>query len=77
MGGLAAMLASGFLVDWFFPFVYNIGLTGFRMSMLNWVFLGGLVSIEQIYRHQAVSKSAYDTIVRSHSSTIEVGCTSN
>lgn len=77
MGGLAAMLASGILVDWFFPFVYNIGLTGFRMSMLNWVFLGGLVSIEQIYRHQAVSKSAYDTIVRSHSSTIEVGCTSN
>ena len=37
-------------VDWVLPFTYNIGLSGFRTSMLAWMFLGGLVSIEQIYR---------------------------
>lgn len=52
LGGLAGMVASGVLVDWFLPYVYNIGLTGFRASMLAWVFLGGLVSIEQIVRRQ-------------------------
>lgn len=72
VGGLAAMMASGVLVDWFFPFVYNVGLTGFRMSMLNWVFLGGLVSIEQIYRHQTDSKPDHESIVRSRPSTAGV-----
>ncbi len=52
LGGLAGMLASGMLVDWFLPFVYNIGLPGFRSSMLAWAFLGGLVSIEQIVRRE-------------------------
>lgn len=55
LGGLAGMLVSGMLVDWFLPFVYNVGLTGFRASMLPWLFLGGLVSIEQIMRHQTLS----------------------
>ena len=58
LGGLVAMLASGVLVDWFFPFVYNIGFSGFRVTILNWVFLGGLVSLEQIYRHQIVSNES-------------------
>lgn len=49
LGGLVGMLAAGMLVDWVLPFTYNIGLTGFRTSMLAWMFLGGLVSIEQIY----------------------------
>jgi O-antigen ligase len=53
LGGLAGMLAAGMLVDWFLPFVYNIGLNGFRGSMLAWLFLGGLVSLEQITQHQA------------------------
>ncbi len=52
LGGLAGTLASGVLVDWFLPFVYNIGLTGFRASMLAWLFMGGLVTIEQITRRQ-------------------------
>lgn len=55
LGGLAGMLASGMLVDWFLPYVYNIGLTGFRASMLAWVFLGGLVSIEQMMRREAAT----------------------
>jgi O-antigen ligase len=55
LGGLVGTLASGMLVDWFLPFVYNIGLSGFRASMLPWLFLGGLVSIEQMMRHQTQS----------------------
>jgi hypothetical protein len=47
MGGLVGTLVAGWLVDWILPFVYNIGLTGFRASVLAWIFLGGLVSIEQ------------------------------
>jgi O-antigen ligase len=49
LGGLAGMLVSGFLGDWFYPFVYNVGLVGYRSSMLGWLFLGGLVLLEQLY----------------------------
>lgn len=55
LGGLAGTVVSGMLVDWFFPFAYNIGFNGFRSSMFAWLFLGGLVSIEQIVRRQTVS----------------------
>jgi hypothetical protein len=41
------------LADWVLPFFYNIGLTGFRTSMLAWLFLGGLVSLEQMSRQRA------------------------
>jgi hypothetical protein len=50
LGGLAGTLAAGMLADWLLPFVYNIGLAGFRASALGWIFLGGLVSLEQIVR---------------------------
>jgi hypothetical protein len=49
LGGLVGTLVAAALVDWVLPFVYNIGLTGFRASVLAWIFLGGLVSLEQIY----------------------------
>lgn len=55
LGGLAGTIFAGFLVDWFLPFVYNIGLGGFRASVLAWVFLGGLVTIEQITNRQTVA----------------------
>ncbi len=45
VAGLVATLISGFLGDWFLPFVYNIGLAGLRSSILFWVFLGGLLAI--------------------------------
>ncbi|MSP11793.1 MAG: hypothetical protein EXR62_02430 [Chloroflexi bacterium] len=48
LGGLAGTLAAGMLGDWFLPFVYNIGLNGFRASFLAWFFLGGLVALKQI-----------------------------
>lgn len=70
IGGLAGMLASGTLVDWFLPFVYNIGLTGFRTSMLAWLFLGGLVSLEQIYRPQAQSETSNSRITLSKRSQL-------
>jgi len=57
LGGLAGTLVAAYLVDWVLPFVYNIGMTGFRASVLAWLFLGGVVSIEQIVRRQANSTS--------------------
>ncbi|OGO13148.1 MAG: hypothetical protein A2Z66_02700 [Chloroflexi bacterium RBG_13_66_10] len=50
LGGLAATLVSGMLGDWFLPFVYNVGMEGFRASGLAWMFLGGAVALEEIYR---------------------------
>jgi hypothetical protein len=55
IGGLVGTLLAGFLVDWVLPFVYNIGLTGFRASILGWLFLGGLVSLEHLYLGKAKS----------------------
>jgi O-antigen ligase len=49
LAGVAGTLAAAFLVDWVLPFVYNIGFSGFRASILPWIFFGGLVSVEQIY----------------------------
>jgi hypothetical protein len=55
LGGLIGTLVAAYLVDWVLPFVYNIGMNGFRASILAWLFLGGIVSIEQIVRRQANS----------------------
>lgn len=51
LGGLAGMIVSGMLGDWILPFVYNVGLHGLRASLIGWLFLGGLVALEQIYRN--------------------------
>lgn len=40
-----AILISGAFADWFLPFLYNIGMTGFQTSVWLWLFLGGLVSL--------------------------------
>jgi hypothetical protein len=48
LGGLVGTVVVAALGDWVLPFVYNIGLDGFRTSMLAWLFLGGLVSLEQM-----------------------------
>ena len=50
LGGLAGMVAAGMLGDWILPFFYNVGLNGFRSSMIGWLFLGGLVSLEQMQK---------------------------
>jgi hypothetical protein len=36
------------LADWILPFVYNIGFEGFQASVLVWLFLGGLVALENV-----------------------------
>ena len=58
LGGLAGTLAAGALGDWVLPFFYNIGMTGFRASILGWLFLGGLVALEQMYASPRVGESA-------------------
>ncbi|MCB9107513.1 MAG: O-antigen ligase family protein [Anaerolineales bacterium] len=50
LGGLVATLVAAALGDWVLPFFYNIGISGFRSSVLSWIFLGGLVVLEQLYR---------------------------
>jgi O-antigen ligase len=52
LGGLVGTLVAGMLGDWIIPFVYNIGLRGFRASVIGWLFMGGLVVIEQVYSAQ-------------------------
>lgn len=56
LGGLAGTLAAGFFVDWILPFVYNIGMSGFRASVFSWLFLGGLVAIHQSITQQQISE---------------------
>jgi hypothetical protein len=56
-GGIVGMVVAMMFGDWVFPFVYNIGLLGFRSSMVGWIFLGALVAIEQ-----AVKKTGTDAI---------------
>jgi O-antigen ligase len=63
LGGLAGTVVSGMLVDWFLPFTYNIGLNGFRSSVFAWLFLGGLVAIEQTVRRQKLAEEAEPTAV--------------
>jgi hypothetical protein len=50
LGGLAGSLVAMYLGDWVLPFVYNVGLAGFRSSMIGWIFLGGLVAMETMPR---------------------------
>lgn len=55
LGGLVATLVAGWLGDWFLPFVYNLGITGFRSSLLVWLFLGGLVALGRMQRQPTAS----------------------
>jgi hypothetical protein len=48
----AASLVLMMLADWILPFVYNIRFTGFQASVLVWLFLGGLVALQQMVEVQ-------------------------
>jgi hypothetical protein len=41
-----ASLIIMLLADWILPYVYNIGFPGFQASVLVWLFLGGLLTLE-------------------------------
>ena len=51
-GALVLMLFA----DWILPLVYNIGFPGFQASVLVWLFLGGLVALEQMAGRRGLNK---------------------
>jgi O-antigen ligase len=55
LAGIVATLVAAFLGDWVLPFVYNVGLTGFRASILPWIFVGGVISLEQMLISKTVA----------------------
>jgi hypothetical protein len=58
-GGLIGSLVAMLLVDWFLPYVYNVGFRGFRTSALAWMFLGGLVALEQVANGEGDATAGY------------------
>ena len=54
LAGWAATMAAGALGDWVLPFVYNVGLSGVRSTILPWIFLGGLLALERKYSDKQV-----------------------
>lgn len=48
LGGIAGSLVAAALADWIVPFVYNIGIQGFRSSLLFWFFLGGALALRRL-----------------------------
>jgi O-antigen ligase len=67
IGGLVGTLISGALADWIVPFTYNIGLTGFRSSLLFWFFMGGLLALK---RFEATAQLAAATRTPVHGSAV-------
>ena len=56
IAALAGASVVMLLLDWFLPFVYNVGFPGFQASVLLWMFLGGLITLENIARQKNISK---------------------
>lgn len=46
--GLVASMVAAWLADWIVPFTYNVGIRGFRSSLLFWFFLGGVLAIRRL-----------------------------
>ena len=57
IGALVLMLFA----DWILPHVYNIGFPGFQASVLVWLFLGGLVALEQMAPEKTGELQTNDT----------------
>ena len=55
LAGCIAALVSMLLGDWVLPFAYNQTITGFDNAAYTWIFLGAMVSLYQIVRHQVLS----------------------
>ena len=49
LAGVIASIVASLLGDWVLPFVYNVGLAGFRSGILPWIFMGGVIALEQIH----------------------------
>jgi hypothetical protein len=48
VAGIGGTIVSGMLADWIIPFYYNIGIGGFRSSLLFWFFLGGVLTLRRM-----------------------------
>jgi hypothetical protein len=48
-------------IDEILPFVYNVGFAGFQASMLVWLFLGGLVALENMMLRETSTDGSYAT----------------
>lgn len=55
LAGIVATQVAAFLGDWVLPFVYNVGLTGFRSGILPWIFIGGVIALEQMLRDSSTA----------------------
>lgn len=62
IAGSVGMLICGMLGDWVIPFVYNVGVAGFRASVIGWIFLGGLLSIRWIYSARLQASPSTETV---------------
>ncbi len=59
LAGLGGTLVACVLGDWFLPFPYNVGVAGFRSSIIAWIFLGGLLMLKRQHdAHQPVSEDS-------------------
>jgi O-antigen ligase len=57
VGALILMLFA----DWILPFVYNVGFPGFQASVLIWLFLGGLVVLDNIAPQETAKEAEHAT----------------
>ena len=60
LGGVVGTLTAAMLGDWVIGFFYNVGFTGSRVTLLGWIFLGGLVAIEQMSKPANAGKSGLE-----------------
>lgn len=56
LGAFVGLQAACMIADWFLPYVYNVGFSGFRYSVYSWLFFGGLVSLEHLVRVPGVKE---------------------
>ncbi|MBK7781901.1 MAG: hypothetical protein IPJ58_14250 [Ardenticatenia bacterium] len=72
VGGLAGMAFSGLLGDWIIPFVYNIGMNGFRDSFIGWLLLGGLTLLDATRDPTSTGPDGAATIAPSPAAAVAV-----
>lgn len=53
LGAVVGTLFAAMLGDWVIGFFYNVGFTGSRVTLLGWLFFGGLVALGQIIKPAA------------------------
>ncbi|MEN4012616.1 MAG: O-antigen ligase family protein [Chloroflexota bacterium] len=58
LGGVIGTLIAAMFGDWVIPFVYNVGMEGFRSASLGWFFMGGLAFLEVSLRAKTAIQSS-------------------